>query len=136
MTKPPKTVQVEVDVPFHDVDSLNIVWHGHYYKYFEYARTAFLRSIGFDIAQMRRSGYVWPVIESQCRHMAAMRYGMKVLVRASLADVDHRVKFIFTVTDKKTGRRLAAGYTIQAAVHAKTGKLSLMTPRAFLRHLR
>ena len=25
-------VSVELEVPFHDVDSLHIVWHGHYYK--------------------------------------------------------------------------------------------------------
>jgi len=134
MTK--KSAAIEVDVPFHDIDSLNIVWHGHYYKYFEYARTAFLRSIGFDVPQMRRSGYAWPVIESHCRHMAPMLYGRRVIVRVSLGDVAHRVKFLYTIQDKKTGRRLAAGYTIQAAVHVKTGDLCLMTPSVFLRHLK
>jgi acyl-CoA thioester hydrolase len=135
MNKLKKTMKVEIDIPFHDLDGLNIVWHGHYYKYFEYARTAFLRSVGFDVPEMIRSGYIWPVIESHCRHIAPMRYGMRVVVRAALADVEHRVKFVFTILDKKTGQRLATGYTVQAAVHAKTGELSLMTPRAFLRQL-
>jgi acyl-CoA thioester hydrolase len=31
--------RVELDVPFHDVDLQRVVWHGHYYKYFEVART-------------------------------------------------------------------------------------------------
>ena len=35
---------VEIEVPFHDVDALRIVWHGHYYKYLELARTQLLRS--------------------------------------------------------------------------------------------
>jgi len=128
--------KVEIDVPFYDVDGLNIVWHGHYFKYFEAARTTFLRSIGFDAPEMRRSGYIWLVIESHCRYVAPMRYGMKVLVRASLADFEHRVKFLYTVFDKKTQRRLATGYTVQAAVNAKTGELCLMTPPIFLRHLK
>jgi acyl-CoA thioester hydrolase len=130
-----KTAKVEIDVPFHDVDSLKVVWHGHYYKYFDYARTAYLRSVGFDISEMNASGYVWPVIETHCRHIAPMRYGMRVVIRASLADVQHRVKFVFTIHDKMTGLRLATGHTVQAAVHVKTGLLSLMTPHAFLRHL-
>jgi len=131
-----KIAKVRVDVPFYDLDGLNVVWHGHYYKYFEAARTAFLRSIGFDAPQMKRSGYVWFVIESHCRYIAPMRYGMTVVVSASLADVEHRIKFIYTILDKKTGRRLASGHTVQAAIDAKTGALCLQTPRNFLRHLK
>ena len=29
---------IELTVPFYDVDSMDIVWHGHYLKYFEDAR--------------------------------------------------------------------------------------------------
>jgi acyl-CoA thioester hydrolase len=136
MTRRKKIAQVKIDVPFHDLDGLNVVWHGHYYKYFEVARTAFLRAVGFDAPEMKRSGYRWFVIESHCRYVAPIRYGMMVVAKVSLADADHRLKFIYTLLDKKTGRRLATGYTVHAAVHAKTGKLSLMTPPVFLRHLK
>jgi acyl-CoA thioester hydrolase len=30
--------EVEVVVPFFDVDSMDVVWHGHYVKYLEIAR--------------------------------------------------------------------------------------------------
>lgn len=30
-----------IDVPFFDVDSMNIAWHGHYVKYLEIARCDF-----------------------------------------------------------------------------------------------
>jgi len=26
---------VIIEIPFHDVDTMNVVWHGHYLKYFE-----------------------------------------------------------------------------------------------------
>jgi acyl-CoA thioester hydrolase len=73
--------------------------------------------------------------EIQNELAAPIRYGMKVRVQAKLADVLHRVKFVYTMTDAKSGRRLAIGHTVQAAVHAKSGELCLMTPRSFLRHL-
>jgi len=130
------SAEIEVDVPFHDLDGMNVVWHGHYYKYFEHARTAAVRSIGFDIEQMTASGYIWPVIESHCRYIESLRYGMRLLVRATLEDSEYRVKFSYLVSDQKTGKRLAKGYTVQAAVEAATGRLCLTTPPVFLEHLR
>ena len=35
-------VTVAIAVPFHDIDSIGIAWHGHYAKYFEIARCALL----------------------------------------------------------------------------------------------
>ena len=58
---------VEILVPFHDVDWMQVVWHGHYYKYFEVARTKLLQSIGYDVHEMKASGYSWPVVESNCK---------------------------------------------------------------------
>ena len=29
---PPLSVAVEMEIPFHDVDTMHIVWHGHYLK--------------------------------------------------------------------------------------------------------
>jgi acyl-CoA thioester hydrolase len=118
---------VEIDIPFHDLDGMNIVWHGHYYKYFEHARTAAMRSIHFDLEQMQESGYVWPVIETHCRYISSLKYGMKILVRAVLEDFENRVKFSYLVKDK-TGKRLAKGHTVQAAVRAATGELCMVTP--------
>lgn len=30
--------EIELQVPFFDVDMMEVVWHGHYVKYFEEAR--------------------------------------------------------------------------------------------------
>lgn len=123
-------------VPFHDVDSMNVVWHGNYFKYFEIARTAYFRRIGFDVAEMIQSGYVWPVIESHCRYVAPLLYGMAVEVTATLSDVDHRIKFLYTIVDSKTRRRMTTGHTVQAMVKRRTGELCLVTPPVLLKRLR
>ena len=39
MTTRLREIGVELEVPFHDIDGLGIVWHGNYFKYFELART-------------------------------------------------------------------------------------------------
>jgi acyl-CoA thioester hydrolase len=40
--------EIDVVVPFFDVDSLEIVWHGHYVKYLEIARCALLDELGHN----------------------------------------------------------------------------------------
>ena len=34
--------EIELQVPSFDVDMMEVVWHGHYVKYFEQARCALL----------------------------------------------------------------------------------------------
>ncbi len=41
-------------MPFFDVDSMNVVWHGHYVKYLEVARCALLDQIGHNYNDMLR----------------------------------------------------------------------------------
>ncbi len=47
-----REVTVEHTVPFHDVDPLFVVWHGHYFKYFEYGREALMRAHGLDVPRV------------------------------------------------------------------------------------
>ena len=43
------SADVEIEIPFHDVDGMWIVWHGHYYKYFEIVRAALFRKIDYKV---------------------------------------------------------------------------------------
>ena len=38
-------------VPFHDLDPLQIVWHGNYLKYFDIARFGLFKQAGLDLYQ-------------------------------------------------------------------------------------
>ena len=39
---------VIIEVPFHDVDTMHVVWHGHYLKYFEVARCKLLDQFNYN----------------------------------------------------------------------------------------
>ncbi len=103
-----------VDIPFHDVDVLGIAWHGHYYKYFELARTELYRQCNFDIAEMKQMGYVFPVIESQCKYVQALQYGKKVQVSAEFSMCSSYIKIVYCIRDRQSDQRHAYGYTKQA----------------------
>ena len=53
--------EIEVVPPFFDIDSMDIVWHGHYVKYLELARCALLEKFGYGYqrSEERRVGKEW-----------------------------------------------------------------------------
>ncbi|CAM2006088.1 acyl-CoA thioesterase [Acanthopleuribacter pedis] len=128
-------VEIVHEVPFHDVDALDVVWHGHYYKYFELARTALFRGSWLDIADMRDLGYVFPVIESQCRHIHPLFYGSKALIRAKFVETEYRLKVAYALERVRDGKRVARGHTVQVAVKAENGELCMVTPEPVLERL-
>ena len=132
--KPTLSSSVELDVPFHDVDALRIVWHGNYYKYFEVARTALLRSKGLDGYDNLPGNCQLVVIETRCRHTYPLRYGDRFRVDAWLEDIDVRLNVAYEITNLTADRRTAKGHTILATLDS-SGNLLLATPDAILQRL-
>ena len=128
MHKAQLSVAVEVVVPFYDLDPMEVVWHGHYAKYFELARCALLDAIDYGYPQMRASGYAWPVIEFHVRFAHPVRFKQRLTVRADLIEWEHRLKIVFQVFDAASGQRLTTGHTVQVAVHGETGEMCFVSP--------
>jgi acyl-CoA thioester hydrolase len=124
--------EIELSVPFFDVDSMHVVWHGHYVKYLEIARCALLEQLGHTYAQMKQSGYAWPVIDLQLRYVQAARFGQLVCVRADLVEWRNRLKINYLISDAQTGERLTRASTVQVAVNLDDGMLQLVSPRALI----
>lgn len=124
------SVDTEVLVPFFDVDSMDVVWHGHYVKYLEIARCALLDDIGHNYTQMKAAGYVWPVIDIQLRYVRAARFGQRLNVRAELIEWRNRLKVHYLISDAQTGERMTRASTIQVAV-TTAGELQLLSPQVF-----
>lgn len=119
---------VSVEVPFHDVDAMNVAWHGHYVKYFELARCALLRLFNYDYPQMQASGYLWPIVECHLKYVRPASYGQLVNVTASLLEHENRLKIGYEITDAQSGERLTKGYTVQLAIEAATMELQFISP--------
>ncbi|HKE10127.1 MAG TPA: thioesterase family protein [Myxococcota bacterium] len=126
--------EIELQVPFHDVDALGVVWHGHYYKYLELARTKLLRSIGLDAGDLIGPRYRFLVIESRCRYAFPLFYGDQVRVSAWLRDFKHRIFIAYEVTNLAHRRRAARGHTVLATLDGD-GRMLLETPDPILKRI-
>ncbi|MCW0206263.1 MAG: acyl-CoA thioesterase [Achromobacter sp.] len=122
--------EVEIRVPFFDVDSINVVWHGHYVKYLEQARCELLDALGYNYDAMRASGYVWPVIDLHLRYAQPAQFGQRLVVRAELVEWEHRLKINYLILDADSGRRLTRATSEQVAVCLRTREMQLASPSA------
>lgn len=124
--------EVELVVPFFDVDMMDVVWHGHYVKYFEQARCALLDRIGHNYRQMRDAGYAWPVIDLQVRYVRGAQFGQKIIVRANLVEWENRLKINYLILDAETGERMTRGSSVQVAVEIASREMQFVSPRVFV----
>ena len=128
MSLPLRHAEIELTVPFHDLDPLDIVWHGNHVRYFEQARSALLQSFDYDYPQMRASGYAWPVVDLQVRYARPLTYQQRIRVRAELMEWEHRLRIRYQVADAASGERLCRGQTIQVAVRIADRETCFASP--------
>lgn len=127
---------VELEVPFHDVDMMEVAWHGHYVRYFEIARCKLFDQLDYNYCQMRDSGYAWPVIDLHVRYVQPLLFQQKVTVTAWVAEWENRLRVQYLISDSATGTRLTKGHTDQVAVNMNTKELLLASPAILLEKLR
>ena len=130
-----KSCEVVIEVPFHDVDAMGIVWHGHYAKYFEVARCALLESIEYNYHQMKASGYAWPVVDMHVRYVKSATFRQKIVVVATLVEWENRLKVSYLIKDAADGRRLITGSTTQVAVDMRVEELCFVSPAVLFEKL-
>jgi acyl-CoA thioester hydrolase len=107
---------VRIDIPFHDVDAMRIVWHGNYARYFEIARTVLLRQYELDYPEMEASGWLFPVIRMDCRYLSPLRYGDIALVDVTVEEAEFKMVLSYRIVEEKTGKKIATGHTEHAVL--------------------
>lgn len=127
--------EVEIIIPFHDVDMMAISWHGHYVKYFEIARCALFDKIDYNYVQMSDSGYSWPVIDLRIRYPGPTTFNQKVIVKAVIREWENRLKIDYELRDSQTAKRLTKGYTVQVAVDMSNQEMCFESPPILYRKL-
>ena len=134
MSERERECAVEFEVPFHDVDMMHIVWHGHYYKYLELARTTLLRNCDLDAGDVIGERFRFVVIDSRCRYVYPLHYADRVRVVAWISDLRHRVRISYEVINLTAGRRAARAHTVLATTD-REGRLLMETPAEIVQRI-
>lgn len=119
---------IELTPAFHDVDAMEVVWHGHYVKYMELARCALLARYDYDYPAMRESGYAWPVVELKLKYVRPAEYGRSLRVTAHIVEWEMRLRIDYRIEDAVSGAKLTTAQTTQVAVDMRTREMCYVCP--------
>lgn len=123
-----------IKVPFFDVDMAGIVWHGHYFKYFELARCELLEGIDYSYREMQRSGFLWPLVDTSIRYVNPLILDQQVFVTACLREWELRIVIDYEIRDERDAI-CTKGKTVQVPVDAETHLLQLGSPEVLVNNV-
>jgi acyl-CoA thioester hydrolase len=135
MTTPELSHEIEIVPAFHDIDSMDVVWHGHYVKYLELARCALLDKFDYGYIRMRESGYAWPIVDLRMKYSGPASFDQPLVVRAEIVEWESRLKMDYTIRDARTGKRIHRATSIQVAVDMATRQMQYVCPRVLWERL-
>lgn len=117
-----------VKVRFNEVDSLTIVWHGHYLKYLEDGREAFGNKYGIGYLDVYNAGLATPLVKVDINYKRPLKYGDTAVVETRFISTEAaKIIFDYTVFNQTTGEIVATAQTIQVFID-KNAELILTLP--------
>ncbi|AIR86716.1 MULTISPECIES: thioesterase family protein [Erwiniaceae] len=119
--------EVEITVSFHDCDPMGVVWHGNYFRFFEVAREALLRSINYSYAEMTASGFVWPVVDTRVKYRQPLRCEEVIRVEARITEYENRLRIDYVIRNV-AGQVTTKAHTLQVAVDAVSQEMNFVSP--------
>ena len=124
-----KSHAIRLVVPFHDLDPLQVVWHGNYLKYFDRARFALFDHCGIDLlAYSQRTNCFFPVTRTSTKHILPLVYGDEILVRARVREAHIRIVLDFEIQRLRDGALTTRGKGEQVAVQHPQMEMLLQIP--------
>lgn len=106
--------EITVRVRYAETDQMGMVYHGHYYIYFEIGRVELMRARGVAYKEMEERDDTYIVVaESHCRHLRPARYDDLLRIRTRVAESRRRtIRFAYELLNDATGELLATGETL------------------------
>ena len=121
-------------VRFSEVDSMRIVWHGAYVKYFEDGREAFGREFkGLGYTDFFENGYPAPIVDLQLKYKKPLACNDRAVVEVRYINTEAaKICFEYTIFKEETNEIVATGSSVQVFLNSE-GELELVNPEFYLK---
>jgi len=118
-----------IDIRFNEVDSMGVVWHGHYATFFEDAREEFGRKYGLEYLMMYDKGFFEPLVELNFKYKKPLIYGMSPEIYIEYHPCDAaKIIFDYEIRDPKSKEIFATGHSVQIFMDKTNYQLVLTNP--------
>lgn len=123
--------RIQVPVRFSEVDSMHIVWHGHYVKFFEDGREAFGREHHISYLDVKGHGYTIPIVKVECEYKRPLAYGDTATIETTFVACEAaKIQFRYSIFNQQ-GQVVAVGSSLQVFLDGNN-ELQLLAPDFFI----
>lgn len=110
---------LEIRIYYEDTDGGGIVYYGNYFRYFERARTEFLRYYDIEVAEYVTKETLFVVSEAHIKYHSSARYNDILVVETELTKMTGvRLYFNHQVREKSTNRLIVSSSTELACINS------------------
>jgi len=121
--------EIRMKVAFHDMDPLQVVWHGNYLKYFDVARFGLFAHHGIDLyAYMVEKKFAFPVTRTALKHIAPLRAFDEFICRARVTEAQYKIGMAFEIRKLENEMLCARGTSEQLAVRYPEMEMEFAIP--------
>ncbi|MDF2841298.1 MAG: 4-hydroxybenzoyl-CoA thioesterase [Clostridia bacterium] len=119
---------------YYETDQMGIIHHSNYYRYFEVARTDYLKTIiGMTYKDVENMGVRMPVTETHCKYKTSALYDDELTITTTVRELTVvRITFDYVMTREKDGVVIAEGATVHALTNGENKPINLKKYRAEL----
>ncbi len=122
-----------IRIRFSDVDSMKVVWHGQYIRYFEDGRESFGRHYdGLNYMDFYNNGYTAPIVEVSCQYKQSLTFGEEAIIETRyIKTAAAKILFDYTIYRAADNTIAATGQSVQVFVNSATNELELNNPQFY-----
>jgi acyl-CoA thioester hydrolase len=122
----------EITVRFGEVDSMGIVWHGNYIKYFEDGRESFGVKYNIGYLDVYRYNIMIPIVKVTCDYKRPLVYGDTAIIETRFVNSEAaKILFEYFVYRKSDLELMANGSSMQVFLTPEK-ELLLTAPEFFI----
>ena len=126
------TVKTLYRVKFYDTDTMGVVHHSNYIRWFETGRVEFLRTLEIDLNEMMSDGILFPIVKIGAKFHAPARFDDELEILTT-AEALTKAKMQFSYKIRRLGEEkiLAEGNSTNVFTHE--GKICRLPEKYFSR---
>lgn len=122
----------EIIVRFGEVDSMAVVWHGNYFKYFEDGRESFGAKYNLGYLDVHRYNIMIPIVKVTCDYKKPLVYGDTAIIETRFINSEAaKIQFEYSVYRKSDLELMATGSSMQVFLTPEK-ELLLTAPEFFI----
>ena len=126
------TIKIQYKVHFFDTDTMGVVHHSNYIRWFEIGRVEYLRSIGIDLNDMMLDGILFPITKGEAQyHSPAYFDDLLEIETTAVALTKAKMEFEYKVFRNGDDKVLVTGFTQNVFTNKESGKITRLPDKYY-----